>query len=55
MLVFEVPADVAGPLDLMVRGELLLGDVLDGDGPITAALAVLKTVGDKPLASSAKP
>ena len=30
MLVFELPADVAVPLDLMVRGELLMGDVLDG-------------------------
>ncbi|AMY07102.1 hypothetical protein LuPra_00269 [Luteitalea pratensis] len=30
MLVFELPADVARPLDLMVRGELLMGDVFDG-------------------------
>jgi carboxyl-terminal processing protease len=32
-----------------------VGDVLDGDGPITAALGVLKTQGSKPLAASAKP
>ena len=30
MLVFDLPADVARPLDLMVRGELLIGDVFDG-------------------------
>ena len=30
MLVFELPADVAPPLDLMVRGELLMGDIFDG-------------------------
>ena len=30
MLVFELPAAAARPLDLMVRGELLMGDVLDG-------------------------
>ena len=30
MLVFEVPGDAPRPLDLMVRGELLMGDVLDG-------------------------
>jgi hypothetical protein len=30
MMVFEVPAEAARPLDLMVRGELLMGDVLDG-------------------------
>ena len=30
MLVFDVPPDAARPLDLMVRGELLMGDVLDG-------------------------
>ncbi len=30
MLVFDVPPTAERPLDLMVRGELLLGDVLDG-------------------------
>lgn len=30
MLVFDVPPDVARPLDLMVRGEVLMGDVFDG-------------------------
>jgi len=30
MLVFDVPPEARKPLDLMVRGELLLGDVLDG-------------------------
>jgi len=30
MLVFELPSDAPKPLDLMVRGELLMGDVLDG-------------------------
>lgn len=30
MLVFDVPPEAQKPLDLMVRGELLLGDVLDG-------------------------
>lgn len=30
MLVFDVPPDAARPLHLMVRGELLMGDVLDG-------------------------
>lgn len=30
MLVFDVPAEAPRPLDLMVRGELLMGDVLDG-------------------------
>ena len=30
MLVFDVPGDAARPLDLMVHGELLIGDVLDG-------------------------
>ena len=30
MLVFELPAAVPRPVDLMVRGELLMGDVLDG-------------------------
>lgn len=27
---FDVPADAPRPLDIMVRGELLMGDVLDG-------------------------
>jgi hypothetical protein len=30
MLVFDVPPDVPRPLDLMVRGEVLMGDVFDG-------------------------
>jgi hypothetical protein len=30
MLVFDVPHEARKPVDLMVRGELLLGDVLDG-------------------------
>jgi hypothetical protein len=30
MLVFDVPGDTLRPLDLMVRGELLMGDILDG-------------------------
>jgi hypothetical protein len=30
MLVFDVPPEAVRPLDIMVRGELLLGDVLDG-------------------------
>ena len=30
MLVFELPPDAPRPLDLMVRGELLMGDVLEG-------------------------
>jgi hypothetical protein len=30
MLVFEVPPEAPRPLDIMVRGELLMGDVLDG-------------------------
>ena len=30
LLVFEVPTDAGLPLDLMVRGHLLMGDVLDG-------------------------
>jgi len=30
MLVFELPADALRPVDLMVRGELLMGDILDG-------------------------
>lgn len=30
MLVFDLPPEAPKPLDLMVRGELLMGDVLDG-------------------------
>jgi hypothetical protein len=30
MLVFDVPPEASRPLDIMVRGELLMGDVLDG-------------------------
>jgi hypothetical protein len=30
MLVFDVPAEAPRPLDIKVRGELLMGDVLDG-------------------------
>lgn len=30
MLVFELSSEARKPLDLMVRGELLMGDVLDG-------------------------
>lgn len=30
MLVFHVPPDAARPLDIRVRGQLLMGDVLDG-------------------------
>ena len=30
MLVFDVPVEAPRPLDIMVRGELLMGDVLDG-------------------------
>ena len=30
MLVFDMPVDAPRPVDLMVRGELLMGDILDG-------------------------
>ena len=30
MLVFDLPGEAPRPVDLMVRGELLMGDVLDG-------------------------
>ena len=46
MLVFELPADVARPLDLMVRGELLMGDVLGrGTLPARAGAAAVTRAG----------
>lgn len=47
-----LPGHLRGEQETAGQG---VGDVLDGDGPITAALGVLKTQGSKPLAASAKP
>ncbi len=47
-----LPGHLRGDLETAGQG---VGDVLDGDAPITAALGVLKTQGSKPLAASAKP
>lgn len=47
-----LPGHLRGDQETAGQG---VGDVLDGDGPITAALGVLKTQGNKPLAASAKP
>jgi len=47
-----LPGHLRGEQETAGQG---VGDVLDGDGPITAALGVLKTQGNKPLAASAKP
>ncbi|MFD0725855.1 S41 family peptidase [Lysobacter brunescens] len=47
-----LPGHLRGEQETAGQG---VGDVLDGEGPITAALGVLKTQGNKPLAASAKP
>ncbi len=47
-----LPGHLRGEQETAGQG---VGDVLDGDGPITAALGVLKTQGSMPLAASAKP
>jgi carboxyl-terminal processing protease len=47
-----LPGHLRGDQETAGQG---VGDVLDGDAPITAALGVLKTQGSKPLAASAKP
>ena len=48
----DLPGHLQGDQDAAGQG---VGDVLDGDAPIAAALGVLKTQGAKPLAASAKP
>jgi carboxyl-terminal processing protease len=47
-----LPGHLRGDQEAAGQG---VGDVLDGDAPIAAALGVLKTQGAKPLAASAKP
>ncbi len=47
-----LPGHLRGEQETAGQG---VGDVLDGEAPITAALGVLKTQGSKPLAASAKP
>ena len=47
-----LPGHLRGEQETAGQG---VGDVLDGDGPITAALGVLKAQGSKPLTASAKP
>jgi carboxyl-terminal processing protease len=47
-----LPGHLQGDQEAAGQG---VGDVLDGDAPIAAALGVLKNQGAKPLAASAKP
>ena len=47
-----LPGHLRGDQETAGQG---VGDVLDGEAPITAALGVLKTQGSKPLAASTKP
>ena len=47
-----LPGHLRGDQETAGQG---VGDVLDGDAPITAALGVLKNTAAKPLATSAKP